>query len=104
MSLDLAVARAVMAARQIERAAHDRGPWSIRVEGIEVPAVRWVGEDRVIFRAHLPEVCFLDDVHLVDLLCSGEVVGTRSVDFSSGDLCITWTYALPQAEPVAHDV
>lgn len=104
MSLDLAVARAVMAARQIERATHDRGPWTIRVEGIEVPAVRWVGEDRVIFRGHLPEVCFLDDVHFVSLLCRGEEVGTRQVDFSSGGLSITWTFALPEVEPVAHDV
>jgi hypothetical protein len=104
MTLDLAVSRAVMAARLIERAVHDHGPWAMRVEGITCPAVRWITGDRVIFRAHLPEVCFLDDEHFVDLLCNGEPVSTRLVDFSSGDLSITWTLALQDAPAPAYDV
>ncbi len=99
--LELAVARAVMQARQIERALHDQGPWAIRVDGITYPAVRWIMADRVQFRVHMPDVCWLDDdlERSVDLLCSGEVVGSRTVEFVDGESTLDWVFVLPSMEP-----
>ncbi len=99
--LDIAVARAVMLARQIERALHDSGPWSIRVDGITYPAVRWITENQVQFRVHMPDVCWLDDdtERMVDLLCSGEVVGTRTVEFIDGESTLDWIFALSSMAP-----
>lgn len=100
MALDLAVARAVMAARQIERALHDQGPWTIRFNDVDYPAVRWIGEDRVIFRAYFPDACWLsEDPAPVDLVCSGEVVGTRLVEAVDGESSIEWVFVLPEREP-----
>lgn len=104
MTFDLAVARAVMAARQVERALHDSGPWSVRVCGQSFPAVRWIGPDRVIFRAHIPDVCWLDGnddgVRFVDLVCGEDVVGSRQVQFEeSGEQDFTWLFSLVEREP-----
>lgn len=104
MALDMAVARAVMAARQIERAVHDPGPWSINLGGISYPAVRWVGEDRVIFRAHVPDTCWLvDEPIAIDLVCwtaeGSDVVGSRMVEMTDGASSIEWVFALPEREP-----
>lgn len=100
MAFDLAVARAVMAARQIERALHDDGPWTIRFNDVDYPAVRWIGEDRVIFRAHFPDACWLSDEQVfVDLMCRDDVVGTRLIEPVDGESSIEWVFALPEREP-----
>lgn len=101
MTMDLAVARAVMQARAIERALHDRGPWAIRVDGVDYPAVRWILEDRVLFRVHLPDVCWLSEEteRPVSLVCSGEVVGTRTVEFVDGESTLDWMFVIPALEP-----
>lgn len=100
-TLDLAVARAVMAARQMERALHDDGPWTMVLGGVAYPAVKWTGEDRVIFRAHMPEACWIDEIVPVDLACDGEVVGSRLVEMVDGESSIFWTIALPALEPAS---
>ena len=98
MAFDLDVARAVQQAKQIERALHDQGPWTIRVCGESHPAVRWILDDRVIFRVHLPDVCWLGDeqIRVVDLVCDGEIVGSRSVEFSDGESTLDWMFVLPE--------
>lgn len=101
MTLDFAVAQAVMRARQIERALHDDGPWSFRFGGVTYPAVRWIGADRVIFRAHLPEQCWIGEPNpSLDLMCRGDVVGSRRIEVpEDGASAVEWVLALPAQEP-----
>ena len=40
MDLDLQVAQAIARARLLERAAHDSGPWTVRIGSIEYETVR----------------------------------------------------------------
>jgi hypothetical protein len=98
MALDLAVARAIFQTRQIERAVNDPGPWTIAHGDQVSPAVRWVGEDRVIFRAHLSEVCWITPPDpILTLLCRGEVVGIRPIDLPDEDeYVVEWSFALPE--------
>lgn len=57
MSFDLAVSRAVTMAHALEKALHDsEGPWSIELDGMIVPADRFVGDSAVIFTATFPSV------------------------------------------------
>lgn len=44
MSIDLAVSRAVAAARALEMAVHDEGPWSLELAGMIVPVRREIDE------------------------------------------------------------
>lgn len=44
MSIDLAVSRAVAAARALEMAVHDDGPWSLELAGMIVPVQRQIDE------------------------------------------------------------
>jgi len=101
MPMELAVARAIMQARQVERALHDHGPWSIKVADVAYPAVRWILDDRIIFRVHLPDVCWLDEdaEQQVELLCAGEVAGTRTVELVDGECALDWMFVLPALEP-----
>ncbi len=71
------------------------------VGGIIYPAVRWIMEDRVQFRVYMPDVCWLDEdtERMVDLLCSGVVVGTRTVEFIDGESTLDWVFSLPDMVP-----
>ena len=95
--LDLMIAQAIFRARQIERAVHDRGPWTVSYGNQVAPAVRWVGSDRVIFRAHFPDACWLPDTDsCLTLLCRDEMVGTKSiVTPADGEFTVEWTFTLP---------
>jgi hypothetical protein len=96
MVLDFAVASAVYRARQIERALHDSGPWTMTWGPHEVPACRLVGESSIKFLGHFPEHCFLvaPDPALT-LKCRGEVVGTRAIEFpGDGEFGVEWELAL----------
>jgi hypothetical protein len=100
MDLDLLVAEAVFRVRLIERALHDAGPWSMRYGGFDAPAVRLIAADRVIFRAHFPDVCWISDPGpTVLLLCDGETVSVQSIGRpEDGEFTMEWEIALP--EPV----
>lgn len=96
MVLDFAVAQALYRARQMERALHDPGPWTIKWGPHEVPASRLVGETSIHFLAHFPEHCYLDAPSpTATLLCRGEVVGTRDIEFpGDGAFSLTWVLDL----------
>lgn len=51
MDLDIRVAQALMAARLMERALHDEGPWSVSWNGQNSPAERLVTRDGIVFAA-----------------------------------------------------
>lgn len=53
--LDFAVAQALFKARQVERALHDSGPWTMQWGGHTVPACRLIGKSEITFLAHFPE-------------------------------------------------
>jgi len=96
VSLDFLVNQTVFRARQIERAVNDSGPWTISYNGQEAPAVRWVGEDRVIFRAHFPDACWIGGDTALTLLCRGEVVGSRPIETpDDGEFLAEWEFSLP---------
>ena len=100
VALDFLIAKAVFAARQIERATNDPGPWTITYGSETVPAVRWVGEDRVIFRARFPDACWIDQAEpTLTLRCRGDLVGVRQVECpEDGEFYTEWVFAFP--EPV----
>ena len=98
MPLDISVARAVALAKNLERAVHDSGPWTMERSGLSVPAVRFVAEDRVVFRAEFPDVCWLDDEEAVLFLKSrDQYVMSMTQEHFDGAHMIEWTLALPEA-------
>lgn len=100
--LDFAVAQAAFQARQMERALHDSGPWSISYGPFEVPACRLIGETQIKFLAHFPEHCYLVAPDTLALLkCRGEIVGTQEIDFpGDGAFELEWVLALGSSIPV----
>lgn len=93
--IELHAAQALFAARMLEAAVHDKGPWTFRWGGIEVPAERTVSADGVTFVGRFPEVCWLRrPTDGLLLLCDGKVMGMRRVDEDEhpGDtgFCVTW--------------
>lgn len=74
MSIDLAVSRAVAAARALEMAVHDEGPWSLELAGMIIPVRREINEN-------LMEAWFIGAFpHTTggpaELLCRGRYVQT----------------------------
>lgn len=95
-SIDLDVAQALFAARMLEAAAHDPGPWTFDWGGIEVPAERTVTDEGVVFVGRFPDVCWLRrPTEGLVLRCKGAVMGMRRVDEDEhpGDtgFTITWS-------------
>jgi hypothetical protein len=93
MSLDLRVAQAVMAAKLMERALHDPGPWHIEWDGVTAPATKVVSEDVVSFHA-----TFGGPLHAgpATLYCRGEVQSYRAVVMSLRDhavFTLVWEFA-----------
>lgn len=97
--LDFAVAQAIFRAQQIERALHDRGPWTMEWAGHTVPACRLIGKREITFLAHFPEHCYLAEPEpTMTLLCRGQVVGTRTIDFpGDGAFQVEWRLAVEQS-------
>lgn len=93
MSLDQIAAQAVMRARQIERAVHDRGPWSVRVGRASYPARRVAGPDHVTFYA----IVRADRRELMELCCGSDVVAVREVE-PVGHAQVAWEFATAMAE------
>jgi hypothetical protein len=94
------VSQAVFRARQIERAVNDPGPWTITFGTQIAPVVRWVGEDRVIFRAHFPNACWLAvSAPVLTLHCREKMVAVKSIDVpNDGEFIVEWDFAV--SEPV----
>ena len=103
-TLDFRIAQAAFAARRMERALHDPGPWEISYQGIRVPAVRFIHSDRITFVGHFPEMCWVDvpDSPSMSLLCRGEVVDARPVEhFGDGAFEFRWGMSIAPAQPVS---
>lgn len=105
MSLDHVAARMVMRARQIERALHDPGPWTITVGPHpgqwRLPARKVVGEDHVTFIAIVPlgdEEC-MDGVSAVaaELNCGEDLVAVKLLDPVGGPAQVSWTFEVNEA-------
>lgn len=99
MSLDHVAARMVMRARQLERALHDPGPWSITVgpheDQWEIPARKVVGDAHVAFYAVAPLEG--DRPIFAELLSKGEVVAVKVLDPVGGPAQIVWTFEVNEA-------
>jgi hypothetical protein len=81
-SLDIKVSKVVYAAKLLERALHDTGSWTMSWGPFEVPAVRVLDDDGVLFSAVFPEVCHLEEPSPTVLLrCDGDIVSSRDIDF-----------------------
>lgn len=102
MTLDMMTAQIVMRARQIERALHDPGPWTISNYGRHYPARKVVGEDHVTFYA------VVDMRHpALELWASGQsmpdgdLVAFRVMEGSEGIQQVSWEFLVTQPEQVA---
>lgn len=100
--LDFAVAQASFQARQMERALHDNGPWTISYGPFEMPACRLIGESHIKFLAHFDEHCYLVTPAEPALLkCRGEIVGLQHINHpGDGAWELEWVLALGSAVPV----
>lgn len=94
-ALDTLAARAVYAARLLERAIHSPGPWKISWGPFTVDAVRAIHDDRVVFSAEFPDACFIEQpASTATLLDAGEVVSVREVAFpGDGAFSMDWVVA-----------
>lgn len=90
--LDNAVSRQVMRARQIERAVHDPGPWSVRVGNTSCPARRVKGPDHVTFFA----IVRIDAPVTAELRCGEDIVAVRELD-AVGHAEIAWEFSIEMA-------
>lgn len=98
MSLDLAVSRAVVQMRALERAVHDAGPWEIDIAGVRSPASRLVLDDRVDFEADFPAQ--QDQEGSAVLLCAGEFVSARALELPEGPFTLDWSLTLNETTAV----
>lgn len=99
MSLDHVAARMVMRARQLERALHDPGPWSITVgphsDEWMLRARKVVGEDHVTFIAVVP---LRGESPVMAELNSGEdIVAVKILEPVGGYAQVSWTFAVNEA-------
>lgn len=100
MSLDQKAAQIVLRARQIERAVHDPGPWSISVGWAlgehDIPARRVVGEDHVTFYSVIPlyEQQNLDGLGyvLAELYCGSDLVALKPLEPIDDFAEIAWEF------------
>jgi hypothetical protein len=78
-----------MAAKLLERALHDDGPWTVSIGPLTVPAERLFGADAVTFRAQVPEHCWMGSTpHTATLACAGTVLSAKPIDHP-GDAAFT---------------
>ncbi len=97
--LDQIVSRAVYSATLLERAVHDRGPWTMKWGPIEVVATRTKHESGVRFEATFPEACWIARPEpCITLLCRGEFAAMRTVDHP-GDTQFAVSWDLAAAVP-----
>lgn len=100
-TLDALAARAVYAARLLERAVHSPGPWQISWGPFTVPAERVISESGVTFKAQFPDHCYLVPPSArATLLCDGEVVSVREIDFL-GDRAFEMEWRITAQVPTA---
>ena len=79
--LDSTVAQVVFVARVLEKAVHSEGTWTMAWGPHEVPAVRVLTDDGVLFSADFPEACYLEQIDSpLVLLLDGETVTVRSME------------------------
>lgn len=109
MSLDASVAQIVMRARQIERAVHDPGPWSVTVGGRlgehHLPLRKVVGEDHVTFYGLVPlweeQVASSTGFILAELRCGDDLVALRPLEPINDYAEIAWQFLVINPEQVA---
>jgi hypothetical protein len=90
---DLAVSRAILGLRALERALHDGGPWEMECGDSRVPANRFVLDDSVQFCAKLPGSA-ATGTRRVHLLCRGRFVAMTDVPAEWDDVVVDWVLRL----------
>jgi hypothetical protein len=101
-TLDFALAQAGHRVRLFERALHDSGPWSFTYCGLDIPASRFIGPDRIVFVGHLPDLCWIHPpTGLLGLVCGDDELAARAIDPpGDGASQIRWELVLPQSVTV----
>lgn len=104
--IELDAAQALFAARMLEAAVHDDGPWTFRWGGIEVPASKEITDEGVVFVGVFPDVCWIDrPKDGLAILCNGVIMGIRQPKKGEhpGDtrFVVTWA-VLAHRTPVDH--
>lgn len=88
MRLELMVAQAVAWARVIERALHDRGPWTFRTEHGISPAHRIINRKAGEIVFHGVALGF-GDRQPVALYCGDDLITVTNADLTQGEH-LTW--------------
>lgn len=101
IDLERIVSQAVYSASLLERAVHDRGPWTMKWGPLEVVATRTRHEHGVSFEAVFPEACWLARPEPnITLLCRGQFVAMRAVEHpGDAQFAVTWDLAASAATP-----
>lgn len=100
MLLDLLAAQRVTQARVFEQAVHDPGPWTIRIQDVEVGAVRVRCPTRVVFLAVFPPRSWGEQSQTAWLSCRGELKSSKIVTVLDEEFATTWTFGSePTREP-----
>lgn len=86
--LEMAVTRTLAAAGLLARAMYERGDWSMSIDGTTYPASRILADDRIVFHARVDAPA---GEHSLDLLLDGELVSSRVVAFTGGEVDLNWT-------------
>ena len=99
---DTAVAQQVARAWALERALHAPGPWILRSEHFISFADRIIDESNqmVIFMAPVYVDPDAAGEAVLELVCDGEEVSSRTVDLPAGDSVIEWELSLAQTATV----
>jgi hypothetical protein len=98
-TLDQAVAQAVHAARLLERALHDPGPWSFDYSGQVFEAERIVHASHIHIRGTLPSQCWVTEPDgMLSLMVDGVVVAVRPLPHpGDGEHVIEWTLGVRES-------
>lgn len=79
--IELDAAQALFAARMLEAAVHDPGPWTFKWGEVEVSATKVFTDTGVVFTGRFPDICYLRRPEgSLTILCDGVVMGMRHPD------------------------
>lgn len=94
MALDLGLARALRVARVMELALAEPDGWSVDLDGLRVPAILQVQDDRIIFETCTPEIDFSTQKAILYWGEDAQLIG--AFDGGPGEV-FAWTLRLPES-------
>lgn len=91
--LDALASRAVFAAKLLERAIHDDGPWTIQIGEQDHPAEREFTNTGVLFNAVF-DLSASDEPVLAVLRCAGRTMDVKPISVTGGNFALSWAVSI----------